>query len=138
MAWTFIFQLSAGQLGWALPAEIGSTRLRQKTICLARDSSNIVGTIAGISQQYMMSPQAANLKGRASFVWMSTCFCVFVWSFFRLPETKNRSFHELDVLFAKRISARKFASTQVDVFDEHDIAKMTGGKVEETTVSEKN
>jgi MFS transporter, SP family, general alpha glucoside:H+ symporter len=30
LLWTFIFQLSAGQLGWALPAEMGSTRLRQK------------------------------------------------------------------------------------------------------------
>ena len=28
LLWTFIFQLSAGQLGWALPAEMGSTRLR--------------------------------------------------------------------------------------------------------------
>lgn len=36
--WTFVFQLSLGQLGWALPAEIGSTRLRQKTICLARNA----------------------------------------------------------------------------------------------------
>ncbi|KAH7367723.1 general alpha-glucoside permease [Plectosphaerella cucumerina] len=136
LAWTFIFQLSAGQLGWALPAEIGSTRLRQKTICLARDSSNIVGTIAGISQQYFMNPQALNLKGRTSFIWMSTCFCVFVWSYFRLPETWNRSFHELDVLFAKRISARKFASTHVDPFDEGDIAQMTGHA--EPKVIEKN
>lgn len=38
LAWTFAFQLSVGQLGWALPAEVGSTRLRQKTICLARNA----------------------------------------------------------------------------------------------------
>lgn len=63
LAWTFIFQLSAGQLGWALPAEMGSTRLRQKTICLARNASNLSGVIAGTLQQYFMSPQAWNLKG---------------------------------------------------------------------------
>jgi SP family general alpha glucoside:H+ symporter-like MFS transporter len=83
-----------------------------------------------------MNPQALNLKGRTSFIWMSTCFCVFVWSYFRLPETWNRSFHELDVLFAKRISARKFASTHVDPFDEGDIAQMTGHA--EPKVIEKN
>ena len=126
MAWTFIFQLSAGQLGWALPAEMGSTRLRQKTICLARDSSNIMGTIGGTLQQYFMNPQAWNLKGYTGFFWGGTCFCVFVWSYFRLPETWNRSYHELDVLFAKRVPARKFASTPVDPFDEHDISKITG------------
>jgi hypothetical protein len=34
--------------------------------------------------------------------------------FSRLPETKDRTYEELDVLFEKRISARKFASTTVD------------------------
>ncbi|EEY15924.1 general alpha-glucoside permease [Verticillium alfalfae VaMs.102] len=125
MLWTFIFQLSAGQLGWALPAEVGSTRLRQKTICLARDSSNIMGTIGGVLQQYFMNPQAWNLKGYTGFFWAGTCFGVFVWSYFRLPETWNRSYHELDVLFAKRVPARKFASTVVDPFDERDISEMT-------------
>lgn len=51
LLWTFVFQLSAGQLGWALPAEMGSTRLRQKTICLARNASNLTGVISGTLQQ---------------------------------------------------------------------------------------
>jgi MFS transporter, SP family, general alpha glucoside:H+ symporter len=36
LVWKVFFQLSVGQLGWAIPAEVGSTRLRQKTIVLAR------------------------------------------------------------------------------------------------------
>jgi SP family general alpha glucoside:H+ symporter-like MFS transporter len=120
LLWTFVFQLSAGQLGWALPAEMGSTRLRQKTICLARNASNLSGVVAGTLQQYFMNPQAWNLKGYTGFVWGGTCFLMFVWSYFRLPETWNRSYHELDVLFAKRIPARKFASTVVDPFNEHE------------------
>lgn len=56
LVWTFTFQLSAGQLGWALPAEIGSTRLRQKTICLARNVSNILGTVGGTLNNYMVNP----------------------------------------------------------------------------------
>ncbi|PIA88421.1 Maltose permease MAL61 [Cercospora beticola] len=117
LGWTFIFQLSAGQLGWALPAEMGSTRLRQKTICLARDSSNIAGLIGGTLQQFMMNPQAWNLRGYTSFVWATTCFGMFVWSYFRLPETWNRTYHELDILFAKKVTARKFASTVADPFE---------------------
>lgn len=31
-----------------------------------------------------------------------------VWSYFRLPETKDRSFEDLDVMFADRVPARKF------------------------------
>ena len=56
LVWTFTFQLSAGQLGWALPAEIGSTRLRQKTVCLARNASNVLGVAGGTFNSYMVSP----------------------------------------------------------------------------------
>lgn len=63
LVWTVTFQLSAGQLGWALPAEIGSTRLRQKTVCLARNVSNISGVICGTLENYFMNPEAWNLKG---------------------------------------------------------------------------
>jgi hypothetical protein len=45
---------------------------------------------------------------------------MFVWSYFRLPETWNRSYHELDILFAKQVPARKFATTIVNSFDEHE------------------
>lgn len=54
--WTFTFQLSVGQLGWQLPAETGSTRLRQKTICLARNSYYLTSVIANVLQPYFMNP----------------------------------------------------------------------------------
>lgn len=51
LLWTFVFQLSAGQLGWALPAEMGSTRLRQKTICLARNAYYLISVLSGVLQR---------------------------------------------------------------------------------------
>jgi SP family general alpha glucoside:H+ symporter-like MFS transporter len=68
----------------------------------------------------MMNPQAWNLKGYTGFVWGGTCFGMFVWSYFRLPETWNRTYHELDILFAKKIPARQFAGTVVDPLDQYD------------------
>ncbi|EXJ57713.1 uncharacterized protein A1O5_12503 [Cladophialophora psammophila CBS 110553] len=120
LVWTVTFQLSAGQLGWALPAEIGSTRLRQKTVCLARNVSNITGVIGGTLENFFMNPKAWNLQGYTGFVWGGCAWLVFIWAFFRLPETKDRSFHELDILFARNIPARKFKTTQIDEFDEHE------------------
>ena len=120
LVWTATFQLSAGQLGWALPAEIGSTRLRQKTVCLARNASNITGVIGGTLENYFMNPEAWNLRGYTGFVWGGCAWLVFIWAYFRLPETKDRTFHELDILFAKQVPARKFATTNVNEFDEHE------------------
>lgn len=41
-----------------------------------------------------------------------------MYTYFRLPEPNGRTFAELDVLFERRISARKFAETEVNVFHE--------------------
>jgi SP family general alpha glucoside:H+ symporter-like MFS transporter len=46
---------------------------------------------------------------------------MFVWAFFRLPETWNRTYEELDILFARKVSARKFANTEVNLFEDQEI-----------------
>lgn len=68
LVWTFVFQLSVGQLGWGLPAEMGSTRLRQKTVVLARNAYYIVAVISGVIEPYFMNPLEWNLKGYTAFV----------------------------------------------------------------------
>jgi SP family general alpha glucoside:H+ symporter-like MFS transporter len=37
-----------------------------------------------------------------------------IWCLFRLPETKDRTFGEIDLLFDNKIPARKFKYTTVD------------------------
>lgn len=61
--WTFAFQLTVGQLGWALPAEVGSTKLRQKTICLARNAYYVVNVVGVVLQSYFINPTAWNFSG---------------------------------------------------------------------------
>jgi len=124
LIWTLVFQLSAGQLGWALPAEMGSTRLRQKTVCLARNAYYIVSVLSGVLEPYFMNPTAWNLEGYTGFVWGGTAFLTFIWAFFRLPETKGRPYHDLDILFAKKVPARKFKYTDVDAFNEAETSQL--------------
>jgi SP family general alpha glucoside:H+ symporter-like MFS transporter len=42
-----------------------------------------------------------------------------VYTYFNLPEPRGRTFAQLDVLFERRISARKFHKTEVDEFEEN-------------------
>jgi len=37
-----------------------------------------------------------------------------IWCYFRLPETKDRTFGEIDLLFEHKVPARKWKSTKVD------------------------
>ncbi|KAH7417731.1 general substrate transporter [Cadophora sp. MPI-SDFR-AT-0126] len=124
LVWTFMFQLSVGQLGWALPAEMGSTRLRQKTIVLARNSYYVISVISNVLQPYFMNPTEWNLRGYTGFIWGSTAFMVFVWGYFRLPETRGRTFEELDILFAEKVPAKKFKSHQLDAFQGRDVEEV--------------
>lgn len=120
LIWTFAFQLSVGQMAWALPAEIGSTRLRQKTVVLGRNAYYLTSVVASVLEPYFINPTAWNLKGYTSFFWAGTSFITLIWVFFRLPETKGRSYEEINLLFAKGIGARHFSKYQVDVFDESE------------------
>ena len=61
------------------------------------------------------------------------CFLCIIYAYFRIPEPSGRTFAELDLLFERGISARKFATTKVDVFDD-EIVKAK--HVEDTTVME--
>ena len=57
-------------------------------------------------------------KGKAGFFWGAFSFMILIWAYFRLPECKGRSYRELDILFERRIPARKFKETIVDEEDE--------------------
>lgn len=77
-----------------------------------------VGIITSVLTPYMLNPSAWNWGNYTGFFWAGLCFFCIVYTYFRVPEPRGRSFAELDVLFERRVSARKFAETEVDVFDE--------------------
>ena len=117
LVWTCAFQATVGQVGWSLPAEVSSTRLRQKTIVLGRNTYYIGSVIASVLEPYFVNPTAWNLKGYTGFFWGGTSFLTLIWAFYRLPETKGRSFEDLNILFANRVPTRQFKGYQVDAFD---------------------
>jgi SP family general alpha glucoside:H+ symporter-like MFS transporter len=103
-------------------------------------SSNIVGIICSVLTPYMLNPSAWNWANFAGFFWVcpsfptlpqdpdltltnkhlqgGICFCCIIYTYFRVPEPQGRSFAELDMLFERGVSARKFPTTDIDVFGE--------------------
>lgn len=62
------------------------------------------------------------------------CFLCIIYTYFRVPEPQGRTFAELDLLFKRGVSARKFAATKVDVFDEAVAENVVDDYVEKTEV----
>lgn len=56
------------------------------------------------------------LRARTGLFWAGACALLVTWTFFRLPEPKDRTYGELDVLFENKVSARRFHKTRVDQF----------------------
>ncbi|KAM0302211.1 hypothetical protein ACHAPM_004202 [Fusarium culmorum] len=84
----------------------------------------------------MLNPTAWDWSNYTGFFWGGICFLCIIYTYFRLPEPNGRTFAELGVLFEKGVSARKFATTKVDVFhesvDEHVLDELN--KVDTATV----
>ena len=114
--WVLIYSMTIGPIAYAIVAETSSVRLRPLSVCLARTTYQIINIVSQVLEPYFMNPTAWNAKGKTAFFWGGTAFCMFVWSYFRLPEGKGRTYEELDLLFQKKVSARKFSSTHVDPY----------------------
>lgn len=112
LVWVATYALTIGPLAFTIVSEMSATRLRSQTVALARNCYNIAQLISHIVEPYLINPGEANLKGKTAFVWFATGFTTLVWAFFRLPETKDRTYEELDILFDKRLPARKFRKYQ--------------------------
>jgi SP family general alpha glucoside:H+ symporter-like MFS transporter len=110
------YNITVGPICYAIVAEIPSTRLRQKTVVLARNFYNLASIVGNVLTPRMLNPGAWNWGAKAGFFYAGTCFCCFLWAFFRLPEAKGRTYGELDVLFERRVAARQFSSTVVESY----------------------
>jgi MFS transporter, SP family, general alpha glucoside:H+ symporter len=127
LVWALCYQLTVGTVCYSLVAELSTRRLQIKTVVLGRNLYNIVGIICSVLTPYMLNPGAWNWGNYTGFFWAGICFLCIIYTFFRVPEPQGRSFAELDLLFERGVSARKFATTNVDVFEEN----VEGGLVHE-------
>ena len=116
IVFTFVYDFTVGPVTYALVSELSSTRLKAKTIVLARAAYNASNIFVNVMTNYQLSSTAWNWGARAAFFWAGSCLLSVVWVYFRLPEPKGRTYAALDELFEKKVPARKFASTHVDPY----------------------
>jgi len=131
----FVYDFTIGPVTYSIVSEMSSTRLKAKTIVLARALYNISNIVVNVLTNYQLGDANWAWGAKTAFFWAGTCGCVVLWVYFRLPEPKGRTYGELDILFERRVSARMFASTQVDPYGhgralDADIDEKAGMKME--------
>ncbi|OXG65289.1 MFS transporter, SP family, general alpha glucoside:H+ symporter [Cryptococcus neoformans c8] len=117
LVWAVFYQCSVGTLAFSLVAEMSTRRLQIKTVALGRAAYNVAAIISNVLTPYMINPTAWNWGNYAGFFWGGSCFLVLIYAYFRVPEPSGRTFAELDILFERKVPARKFKTTEVNAFD---------------------
>ncbi|CAN9463927.1 unnamed protein product [Alternaria alternata] len=113
------FKISLGPTTYVIVGEMSASRVRAQTIVIGR-SLYVCGQIAVQQLNPRMlnnDPTAWNWGAKTGMFYFGFCLLWVIWIFFFLPETKDRSFAEIDYLFKKKTPARKFRTTAVDLFE---------------------
>lgn len=98
--------LGAGAVWMVLNSEISSVRLRAKSSAISFMVNALCGVLFSITTPYMFNADAGNLGGKIGLIFAALSFLACGLTFMFLPETKAKSFEELDYLFEKRVPAR--------------------------------
>lgn len=126
---TLCNMITIGPACYPIVAETPSGRLRYKTIVIGRFVYNLTGIVTNSITPRMLSASAWNWGAKTGLFYAGTNLLCNIWCWFRLPETKDRTFGEIDILFDNRVPARKFKYTKVDQFaQQHDYSSKIGAK----------
>ncbi|KAH7112489.1 general substrate transporter [Dendryphion nanum] len=112
--WAFMYQASIGSVGYTMMAEVPTSHLRGIVQSMATMVNGLANAIWSLSLPYMINPDEANMGGKVAFIFFALLLLGDAFAFFYYPETKGRSFEEIDELFERGISPRQFASTKLD------------------------
>ena len=114
-----LFTLGPAPASWVIIGETSAIRLRPLTTGVGRASYYIVNIPCIFLASYMLNTDEANLGGKCGYVWAGTGFFCFVVAYFYLPEMKHRSYREIDIMFKRKIPARQWKKTVVDINDDY-------------------
>ncbi|KAF2245889.1 sugar transporter [Trematosphaeria pertusa] len=109
-----IYDITIGPFCFILLAEVSSAKLRGMTIALATVTCHIVSIVFSVVIPYALNEDQGNWRGKLGFLFAGLSFLCAVYCFFCLPETKDRTFEELDIMFERRIGSRKFKDYEIN------------------------
>ena len=114
LIWNFFYDISIGPVCFVIISEASATRVRSKSIALATAAQGVLGCVMTVAIPYMINPDEANMQGKLGFFFGGLAALCFVWAYFRVPETKGRTYEELDILFERKVPTRAFAGYVID------------------------
>ncbi|TIA27893.1 general substrate transporter [Aureobasidium pullulans] len=109
-----IYDTTIGPFCYVMLAEVPSARLRGLTIALATVSVQVLSIVFAVAIPYAMNEDQGNWRGKVGFIFAVLGLLCTIYCFFFIPETRGRTFEELDILFERKVPSREFRTYRVD------------------------
>lgn len=112
---SFVYAGTLGPISYTIISETSAVRLRALSTGVGRGAYYVAEIPMIFLASYMLNPTGGNLAGKCGYVWGGTAAVCWVMAFFFLPELKDRSYREVDIMFNRKLPAREFKKTVIDV-----------------------
>ncbi|KAL4744841.1 hypothetical protein BDW72DRAFT_208690 [Aspergillus terricola var. indicus] len=104
VVWAFYYQVSIG----------ASPSLRAKATAMATATQAVFGIVMNIIIPYMVNPDEGNTQGKVGFVFKELGAIVTVLCCLYIPDLKDRTFEEIDLMFENRVPPRRMESYVIE------------------------
>ncbi|KGO63635.1 Major facilitator superfamily domain, general substrate transporter [Penicillium italicum] len=112
-----VYGLGVGGTYPVVAAETSSLRLRAYTQGLGFVINGFTSWLFNFILPYMFDVDQGNWGGKLGFFFAGLCLITLVVIWFEIPEMMNRTYEEVDEMFAKRLSTRAFKGYQSERAD---------------------
>ncbi|RAK96453.1 general substrate transporter [Aspergillus ibericus CBS 121593] len=104
----FFWASSFSPLSTLLPSEMATPRLRHHTMAYTIACAQTTAVITTLVVPQLTAADAANLGPKTYLVFAGCMGCILVFAYFSIPETKGRTFMEIDAMYDAKIPAWKW------------------------------
>ncbi|KAJ5231357.1 uncharacterized protein N7469_005945 [Penicillium citrinum] len=106
----FFWASSFFSLSNLMPSEIATPKLRHYTMSYTVACQEITAVITTLVVPHLTSADAANLGAKTYLIFAGCMGATLVFMYFFMPETRGRTFAEIDEMYAANVPARKWRS----------------------------
>ncbi|GLI72090.1 hypothetical protein PoHVEF18_000258 [Penicillium ochrochloron] len=96
----------------SIAGEVSAVRLRAKSMAVGFTFNYFFSTVWNVVMPYLYNTDEAHLGGKIGWIFSFLGLVTLVIIYFEVPETKGRSFEDLDEMFNEKVSTRGFRTYQ--------------------------
>jgi hypothetical protein len=98
-----------------MPSEMATSKLRHHTMSYTIACQEITAVVTTLVVPQLTSADAANLGAKTYLVFAGCMAGIIVFMYFLMPETRGRTFAEIDEMYAAKVPVWKWRSYRTSI-----------------------